>query len=478
MSERQILDIENVQELLNRNDEIIRKIRDVNEEDKRAHGKQKYACTVTYGCQMNEHDSEKLNAMLMEMGYLSTDAFEKADLIIFNTCCVRENAELKVYGNLGHIKHIKESKPDLILAVCGCMMQQPHIVEEIKKQYKYVDLVFGTHNIQNFPALLEETMNKHQQVVEVWDSEGMIIEGMPIERKFDVKAYVNIMFGCNNFCSYCIVPYTRGRERSRRPEDILDEVKLLVEGGVKEIMVLGQNVNSYGNTFDSEYDFSDLLREINAIEGIERIRFMTSHPKDISEKLLVTMSECEHICEYLHLPVQSGSNAVLKKMNRKYTREKYLETVRRAKELIPELTLSTDIIVGFPGETDEDFEDTLDLVKQVGYDSAFTFIYSMRTGTPAATYDNQVPETVKHERFDRLLKTINPVIKSKIKAMQDEVVEVLVEKPAKNTEGYMMGRTRRNHTVTFPGDSSMVGKLVKVKITNPKTFSLSGEVVE
>ncbi|GAU77020.1 tRNA (N6-isopentenyl adenosine(37)-C2)-methylthiotransferase MiaB [Fusibacter sp. 3D3] len=478
MSKRETLNLVSVEELLNKNDEVIRNIREINDQFHREEGKQKKAIIVTYGCQMNEHDSEKLDAMIQDMGYSVVKKIDQADLVIFNTCCVRENAEFKVYGNLGRIKHLKETKKDLVLAVCGCMMQQPHVVEAIKKQYKYVDLVFGTHNLHNFPSLLEETLSSHKQVVEVWANEGDVIEGLAINRKKDIKAYVNIMYGCDNFCAYCIVPYTRGRERSRVPEDILDEIKGLVDGGVKEVILLGQNVNSYGKTLESPMDFADLMRKVNDIEGIERIRFMTSHPKDISDKLLETMAECEHICEYLHLPIQAGSNRILKAMNRKYTREQYLGIVDKARKLMPEVSISTDLIIGFPGETKEDFEETLSLMKEVKFDSAFTYIYSKRTGTPAALIEPQIDEAEKHRRMTELLEMFNPMVNEKIKSYQDEILEVLVEGASKSTDQILMGRTRQHVTVNFEGDLSLTGKLVRVKATQPRRFSIFGELVE
>jgi tRNA-2-methylthio-N6-dimethylallyladenosine synthase len=424
---------------------------------------------------MNEHDSEKLDAMLMDMGYVMTEKMEDADLIVFNTCCVRENAELKVYGNLGRVKNLKKKNPNLILAVCGCMMQQPHVVEAIKHKYAYVDLVFGTHNLHHFPGLLSEAMHADKTVIEVWDTEGQVIEGLQVNRKKSLKGFVNIMYGCNNFCAYCIVPYTRGRERSRRPEDILEEVATMAAEGTKEIMLLGQNVNSYGKTLKPVIDFADLLERVSEVEGIERIRFMTSHPKDISQKLLELMASNDKICKSLHLPIQAGSNRILKNMNRHYTREQYLDIVDRARALMPDVGISTDIIVGFPGETEADFEETLDIIRRVNYDSAFTYLYSRRTGTPAATLPDQVPEAEKHARIDRLLKVLNPMINARMKSYKDTVFEVLVEGPSKNNPAILMGRTSQSHTVNFPGEASWIGETIQVKITRPKLFSLYGE---
>lgn len=478
MSKREALGIESMETILSKNDEHIRSIKDINDAHFNETHHQKKAIIVTYGCQMNEHDTEKLNAMLVDMGYELVKKFEDADLIIFNTCCVRENAEFKVYGNLGHVKKLKETKKDLILAVCGCMMQQPHIVAEIKKKYKYVDLVFGTHNLHNFPSLLEETLKSDKQVVEVWESEGDVIEGLASNRKKEIKAYVNIMYGCDNFCSYCIVPYTRGRERSRKPEDILDEIRILASNGTKEVMLLGQNVNSFGKTLDTPVDFADLLAMVNEIEGIERIRFMTSHPKDISQKLIETVAKCDKVCEYLHLPVQAGSDHVLKKMNRKYTREQYLDIIKHAKALMPEVGLSTDLILGFPGETEADFQDTVSLIEEVGYDAAFTYLYSIRTGTPAAKYEDQVSEEVKHDRIKRLLEVLNPSISKKMASLMGKEFEVLVEDYSKSSRAILMGRTRSNLTVTFEGDGELIGKLVNVRVIRPKNFSIHAEVVE
>ncbi|SHJ47388.1 tRNA (N6-isopentenyl adenosine(37)-C2)-methylthiotransferase MiaB [Paramaledivibacter caminithermalis] len=432
----------------------------------------------TYGCQMNEHDSEKLAGMLVDMDYIECEDKDDADLIIFNTCCVRENAELKVYGNLGQLKHLKRRNPDMIIAICGCMMQQAHVVEEIKKKYPFVDLIFGTHNLHNFPVLLSNCKQADNMLVEVWDREGEIVEGLPSIRKYGLKAFVNIMYGCNNFCTYCIVPYTRGRERSREPKDIIDEVKDLVEKGTKEITLLGQNVNSYGKTLEEKMDFADLLYKVNEVEGLERIRFMTSHPKDISKKLIEAIRDCDKVCEHIHLPVQAGGNNVLKTMNRKYTKEQYLKLIEDIRKVIPGISITTDIIVGFPGETDEDFEHTLDLVKRVKYDNAFTFIYSIRKGTPAAEMENQVPDNVKHDRFNRLLEVLHPGIKERNFELKDKIVEVLVEGESKNDENILMGRTRTNKVVNFSGPKDLIGRLCYVKITEPKNFSLYGELVE
>ncbi|MCT4509285.1 MAG: tRNA (N6-isopentenyl adenosine(37)-C2)-methylthiotransferase MiaB [Tepidibacter sp.] len=465
-------------EKIREQDKYIEVIKSQNDRYFEMTGKRKKHLTVTYGCQMNEHDSEKLDAMLNEMGYDKTDKTEEADLIIYNTCAVRENAELKVYGNLGHLKVLKQKNPNLVIAVCGCMMQQPHVVEEIKKKFKHVNLVFGTHNLYKFAQLLSESLVSDQILVDVWDVDGEVVEGLKSNRKYELKAFVNIAYGCNNFCTYCIVPYTRGRERSRNPEDIIEEVKDLAQNGTKEITLLGQNVNSYGNTFETPFSFANLLRELNKIDGIERIRFMTSHPKDLSDELIYAMKECDKVCEYLHLPIQSGSTKVLKEMNRKYTKEDYVALVDKMKKEIPGITLSTDIMIGFPGETEKDFLDTLDVVKKVEYDSSFTFIYSIRKGTPAADMENQIPNDVKHDRFDRLLKVVNNIAREKNMKYKDEVVEVLVEGESKNDSSKLSGRTRHNKLVNFEGPKELIGQLVNVKIIEVRSFSLNGILIK
>lgn len=432
----------------------------------------------TFGCQMNEHDSEKLCAMIEEMGYEKSVLQQECDLIIYNTCAVRENAELKVYGNLGALKNQKRKNPDLKIAVCGCMMQQPHVVEEIKTKYRHVDLVFGTHNIYKFPELLATSMDSESMLVDVWDVDGEVVEGLRSNRKFELKAFVNIMYGCNNFCTYCIVPYTRGRERSREVKDILDEIKELVKNGTKEVTLLGQNVDSYGKTLDEKVTFAQLLRKVNEIDGLERIRFMTSHPKDISDEVIYAMRDCEKVCEFLHLPVQCGSTSLLKKMNRHYSKEYYLDIIEKARREIPDIAFSTDLMIGFPGETEEDVLDTIDVVRKVKYDTAFTFIYSKRKGTPAANMENQIPEQVKHERFNRVLDAVNEEIAKISESYKDKVVEVLVEGRSKTDETLLTGRTRQNKLVNFTGgNDDLVGKLVNVKITSPKSFSLQGELV-
>jgi tRNA-2-methylthio-N6-dimethylallyladenosine synthase len=453
------------------------------------HDRRRRYMIMTYGCQMNEHDSEKLTGMLRDMDYEEASSKEDADLILFNTCCVRENAEFRVYGNLGSLKPLKKKKPDLRIVVCGCMMQQPHVVEEIKQKYAHVSLVFGTHNLHQFPHLLSQSYTSSHLLVDVWDSEGDVIEGLPVSRKLGIKAYVNIMYGCNNFCTYCIVPYTRGRERSRTPESIVAEIEGLVKDGVKEVTLLGQNVNSYGKGLSAEdqstegshgliQDFPSLLERVSQIPGLRRVRFMTSHPKDLSDKLIDVMARCENVCEYLHLPIQSGSDQVLKAMNRHYTKDQYLGILERARQQIPGLSVTTDIIVGFPGETEEDHEATMELLEQARYDSAFTFMYSVRTGTPAALREDQIPEDVKHARFERMLKRLNEIIIEKNKAHVGATYEVLIEQQGRDGEGTLFGRTRHNHLVSFEGPIEWVGRIATVNITSAKNFSLVGECVE
>ena len=429
---------------------------------------------------MNEHDSENLAGMLDAMGYEATLMTNDCDLIIYNTCAVRENAELKVYGNLGHLKLAKRKNPDLKIAVCGCMMQQPHVVKEIKSKYKHVDLVFGTHNLYKFPELLTNTMDSDSILVDVWDVDGEVVEGLRSSRKFELKAFVNIMYGCNNFCTYCIVPYTRGRERSRTPEDIINEIKELAANGTKEITLLGQNVDSYGKTLDEDITFAQLLRMVNEVEGLERIRFMTSHPKDISDEVIYAMRDCDKVCEFLHLPVQCGSTSLLKKMNRHYSKEDYLRIIEKAKAEIPGIAFSTDLMIGFPGETEEDLLDTIDVVEKVKYDNAFTFIYSKREGTPAAKMEDQIPEDVKHERFNRVLVKVNEILAGLNAQYVGKTVEVLIEGKSKTDETKFTGRTRQNKLVNFTvknPESDLLGKLMNVKITEATTFSLVGEEV-
>ncbi|MCH1962679.1 tRNA (N6-isopentenyl adenosine(37)-C2)-methylthiotransferase MiaB [Clostridium perfringens] len=438
----------------------------------------KLFCISTYGCQMNEEDSEKLSGMLKSQGYERTENKEEASIIIFNTCCVRENAENKVFGNLGQLKQLKKKNPNLVIAICGCMMQQVGMADKVLKTFPYVDIIFGTHNAHKFPEYLHRVLQEGVQVKEILNKEEGIVEGLPIDRKSDVKAFVTIMYGCNNFCTYCIVPYVRGRERSRKSEDIIKEIEELVSQGYKEITLLGQNVNSYGKGLEEDIDFAGLLRKVNEVKGLERVRFMTSHPKDLSDDVIIAIKECDKLCEQVHLPVQSGSSRILKEMNRHYDREYYLDLVKKIKSEIPDVTLTTDIIIGFPGETEEDFLDTLSLCEEVGYDSAFTFIYSRRNHTPADKMENQIPDDIKHDRFNRLVEAINKKVVIKNKEYEGKVVEVLVEGPSKNDETKLTGRTRNGKLVNFAGDEKLVGELVNLKIVRAQPFSLIGEIVE
>ncbi len=426
---------------------------------------------VTFGCQMNEHDSEKMMGLLELCGFKKADSEETADVVIFNTCAVRENAELKIYGNIGRIKKIKE-KREVILGLCGCMMQQKHIIEKIKKSYPYVDIIFGTHNYHELPMYINEVLFKKNKIINLLEDSKAIIENLPSKRKKGVKAFVNIMQGCNNFCTFCIVPYTRGREKSRDFRDVIKEIEELASVGVKEITLLGQNVNSYSGGID----FAELLEKINEIKGLERIRFMTSHPKDISDEVINKFGKLEKLCEYLHLPVQSGSNEILKRMNRRYTHEAYLEKINKLKRRVPEMTFSTDIIIGFPGESEADVDKTIELIKEVEYDSAFTFIYSKRVGTPAAKFEDDVTDAQKHKRFDKMLKALNDIVIRKNSERVDKIYEVLVESIDDNKKT-ATGRSRENHLISFNAESVSVGDLVDVKITNAKKFSLEGEII-
>ena len=431
---------------------------------------------TTFGYQMNEHDSEIMAGMLLEKGFTPVKERKDADVAIINTCSVRENADKRFFGTLGQLKRRKKENPDFLVCVCGCMMQQQHVIDTIKAKYPWVDIIFGTHNIHRFPELVENALHEKKKQVEIWSDGGEIVENMPCKRLHKSKALVNIMFGCNNFCTYCIVPYTRGRERSRKPSEILREVRELVSDGVKEIMLLGQNVNSYKGEGDT--DFADLIYMLNDVEGLERIRFMTSHPKDLSDKLIRAFADCDKLCKNIHLPVQSGSSRILKEMNRRYDKEKYLQLVEKLRETVTGITMSTDIIVGFPGETEEDFEETLDLVRKVRYDSAFTFLYSVRKGTPAETYENQIPEDVKHQRFNRLVDLVNQISAEKNAAYVGTMQKVLVEGPSKTNSRTFTGRTDGFKLVNFRGDASMNGKIIDVKITKSSTFSLEGEAID
>ena len=430
----------------------------------------------TFGCQMNAHDSEKLLGILLEAGFVGTS--EESDFVLYNTCTVRENANLRVYGRLGYLHSLKKKNPHMMIALCGCMMQEPEVVEKLKKSYRFVDLIFGTHNVYKLAELLEQRFETGKMVIDIWKGTDKIVEDLPSERKYTFKSGVNIMFGCNNFCSYCIVPYVRGRERSRAPEDIIREIEELVKNGVVEIMLLGQNVNSYGKNLESPITFAELLRRVERIEGLKRIRFMTSHPKDLSDELIEVMASSKKICRHLHLPLQSGSSEILKKMNRHYTKEQYLELAERIRKAVPDISLTTDIIVGFPGETEEDFEETLEVVRKVRYDSAFTFIYSKRTGTPAAAMENQVPEEVVKERFDRLLAEVQAISAQVCGRDVHTVQEVLVEEPDSHVEGLVTGRMSNNTIVHFPGGKELIGKIVKVYLEESKGFYYMGSLVD
>lgn len=429
-------------------------------------------CINTFGCQMNARDSEKLLGILEKMGFEESDS-EKSDLVLYNTCTVRDNANQKVYGRLGQLGSIKKKNPSMLIGLCGCMMQESAVVEKIKKSYPFVDLIFGTHNIYKLAEIMYNRLTGKKMVVDIQKEAEEIVEDLPVERKYPFKSGVNIMFGCNNFCSYCIVPYVRGRERSREPEEILAEIRRLVADGVVEVMLLGQNVNSYGKNLKNPVTFAELLRRVNEIEGLERIRFMTSHPKDLSDELIQAMKECDKVCAHLHLPLQSGSSRILKAMNRRYTKEDYLSLVERIREAMPQISLTTDIIVGFPGETEEDFEETLDVVRRVRFDSAFTFIYSVRRGTPAAAME-QVPEDVVKTRFDRLLKEVQAISAEVCGRDVHTVQKVLAEVMDDHQEGYVTGRLSNNTVVHFPGDESLIGKIVDVYLEESKGFYYMG----
>lgn len=439
-------------------------------------GEEKFALVETYGCQQNVNDSQKYEGILTKMGYTLTNEREKADFIMFNTCAVRENAEKKVFGNIGALKHLKAKKPSLIIAVAGCMSQQEDVAKKLKSKYRHVDLVFGTHSMASFPAMLEKVLCEQGRIIDT-STVDYICENVPTNYDGGCKAFVSIMYGCNNFCTYCIVPYVRGRERSRSMENVIEECKLLAEKGVKEITLLGQNVNSYGKDLGMTEGFATLLSEVDKIDGIERIRFMSSHPKDISDKVLSVMANSRHICHQLHLPLQSGSDKLLREMNRVYNTEKYLSIVKKAKELMPDLAITTDIIVGFPTETEEDFEGTIKMLKEVKYDSIFSFIYSPREGTPAAKMEFVATEDEIKSRFDRLLEVQNEISYELNKKCEGEIQSVLVESMSKE-DGILTSRNEANKIVNFPGDESLVGKIVNVKITKAQTWILLGEVLE
>ena len=432
---------------------------------------------TTFGCQMNARDSEKLSGILREAGYVETES-EDADFVIYNTCTVRENANLRVYGRLGVLHGYKKKNPNMKIALCGCMMQEATVVEKLQKSYRFVDLIFGTHNIFKFAELLAMTLESDRMIIDIWKDADQIVEDLPNERKYAFKSGVNIMFGCNNFCSYCIVPYVRGRERSREAKDIVREIEALVKDGVVEVMLLGQNVNSYGKNLEQPMTFAELLKEIEQIDGLERIRFMTSHPKDLSDDLIEVMANSKKICPHLHLPLQSGSSRILKAMNRRYDKEKYLALAKKIRERMPDIALTTDIIVGFPGETEEDFQETLDVVRQVRYDSAFTFIYSKRTGTPAAVMEDQIPEDVVKDRFDRLLKEVQTISKEMAERFTGNEETVLVEEKNSQMDGYVTGRLGNNHVVHFEGSEELIGKLIRVRLDECRGFYYMGTMLD
>ncbi|MCI7042789.1 MAG: tRNA (N6-isopentenyl adenosine(37)-C2)-methylthiotransferase MiaB [Lachnospiraceae bacterium] len=438
-------------------------------------GRRPTCCVTTFGCQMNARDSEKLSGILEKVGYELTDD-EDADFVIYNTCTVRDNANQRVYGRLGHLNSLKKKNPHKKIALCGCMMQEPSVIEKIKKSYRFVDLIFGTHNIYKFAELLTAMFESDSMIIDIWQDTDQIVEDLPVERKYPFKSGINIMFGCNNFCSYCIVPYVRGRERSRNPKDIIKEIEALVADGVVEIMLLGQNVNSYGKNLEEPMTFAQLLREVEKIEGLERIRFMTSHPKDLSDELIQVMKESKKICRHLHLPLQSGSTRILEKMNRRYTKEQYLALAEKIRREIPDIAITTDIIVGFPGETPEDVDETIDVVKRVQYDNAFTFIYSKRTGTPAAAME-QVPEETVKEGFDRLLKVVQDTARERVELLQGQTLEALVEGVNEQDDSLLTGRLSNNTIVHFKGEKELIGKIIPVYLKECHGFYYLGELV-
>ncbi len=431
---------------------------------------------ATFGCQMNARDSEKLLGILIEAGYLPIET-EDADLVVYNTCTVRDNANQKVYGRLGVLNGKKKKNPLMKIALCGCMTQEPSAVEKIKTSYPFVDLIFGTHNIFTFAELLCKMLKADKRIESIWQDTTQIVEDLPIERKFKYKTGVNIMFGCNNFCSYCIVPYVRGRERSRAPEEIIEEIKKQVADGVIEVMLLGQNVNSYGKNLDNPISFAELLRRVEEIEGLQRIRFMTSHPKDLSDELIEVMKHSKKICRHLHLPLQSGSTRILKAMNRKYTKEQYLELALKIRREIPDIAITTDIIVGFPGETKEDIDETLDVIRKVKYDNAFTFQYSKRTGTPAAAMENQCSAEFVKEQFDRVLSEVQLNARNQVALWEGKIMDALVEEVNEHDSTLVTGRLSNNTIVHFPGDESLIGQIVPVRLDACKGFYYIGELV-
>lgn len=456
---------------------FIKKCREIVKKKSEELGRPLYACSVCMGCQMNAKDSEKLAGILEAAGYDIIDS-EEADFVLYNTCTVRDNANQRVYGRLGVLNGIKRKNPGMKIALCGCMMQEEAVIEKLKKSYRFVDLIFGTHNIYKFAELLYMALEDHGMIIDIWKDTDKIVEDLPARRKFSFKSGVNIMFGCNNFCSYCIVPYVRGRERSRNSKDIIREIEALAANGVVEVMLLGQNVNSYGKNLEEPVSFAELLREVEKIEGIKRIRFMTSHPKDLSDELIEVMKNSTKICRHLHLPLQSGSTKILTAMNRKYTKEQYLALAEKIRREIPDISITTDIIVGFPGETPEDVEETIDVVKKVEYDNAFTFIYSKRAGTPAAGMKEQVPEEAVKEGFDKLLFVVQETAKKRAALLKGQVMEALVEEKNEQDETLMTGRLSNNILVHFKGDDTLLGKLVKVRLEECHGFYYMGTMTD
>lgn len=434
------------------------------------------AAVVTFGCQMNARDSEKLSGILEQVGYTLSDS-EEADFVIYNTCTVRDNANQRVYGRLGFCNSMKRKNPHKKIALCGCMMQEQNVIDKLKKSYRFVDLIFGTHNIFKFAELLCRMFESNGMIIDIWKDSDQIVEDLPVERKYPFKSGINIMFGCNNFCTYCIVPYVRGREKSRRPKEILQEIEKLADDGVVEIMLLGQNVNSYGKNLEDEISFAQLLREVEKIDKIKRIRFMTSHPKDLSDELIEVMKNSDKICRHLHLPLQSGSTKILKAMNRRYTKEQYLELAAKIRREIPDISLTTDIMVGFPGETAEDVDDTIDVIRKVGFDNAFTFIYSVRTGTPAAAME-QVPEEEVHAGFDRVLEAVQETARKQVARLQGQTLTALVEEVNEQDASLVTGRLSNNTIVHFPGSADLIGQIVPVKLEECHGFYYTGHRVE
>ena len=455
--------------------EYIEKAKKIIENEALKRGRKLTCCVTTFGCQMNARDSEKLSGILRAAGFEETQD-EEADLVIYNTCTVRDNANQRVYGRLGVLNGFKKKNPHMKICLCGCMMQESSVIEKIKKSYSFVDLIFGTHNIFKFAQLLVEMYESEGMVIDIWEDTDKIVEKLPVNRKYPFKSGINIMFGCNNFCSYCIVPYVRGRERSRRPEEIIEEITALAKEGVVEIMLLGQNVNSYGRNLEEPVSFGELLRRVEQIEGIERIRFMTSHPKDLSDELILVMKESKKICRHLHLPLQSGSTRILKEMNRRYTKEQYLTLAKKIRNEIPDISITTDIIVGFPNETYEDVLETIDVIKKVQYDNAFTFQYSKRTGTPAAAMENQVDKETVTKHFDQVLSVVQETARERAKLLAGQTMDALVEEMNEHDASLVTGRLSNNMIVHFKGTEKLIGKIVPVHLKECRGFYYLGEM--